>query len=74
MRGMGKMDGGAKGGGMPMDKKPMTPKMHSQNDMSKHSSPEMAECQKATAAEMGKMVGYNTDKGSSGGMGKMGEM
>lgn len=69
MKGMGKMGGGSKGGGMsgggipmpgamPMDKKPMIPGMHSQNDMSKHSSPEMAECQKRTAAEMNTMVGY----------------
>lgn len=58
MKGMGKEGGGMMGGAMPMDKKPTMPKMHSQNDMSKHSSPEMEKCQKTTAAEMSKMVGY----------------
>ena len=62
MKDAGKMSGdmGKATVGMPED--------HSQNDMSKHSSPEMEKCRAANMPEMKKMVGYATDKGSGGGM------
>jgi hypothetical protein len=50
------------------------PGNHSQNDMSKHTSKEMEQCRKANMPILKDSVGYATDKGPGGGMGKMGGM
>jgi len=65
MKGMGMMKDAGKMSG-DMGKSSGTPGDHSQNDMSKHSSPEMEKCRKANMPAMKEMIGYATDKESGG--------